>query len=79
MTPWGEEIPETRPSKKSWCGRRATEAETGSGLMAASATCRTQADVTPRPPPCVLIEPRAAALLADQPAVSARRITSALG
>ena len=77
VSPWVEETPDSRPSKQRWFGRRVTEAETGRGFIAASATCRTKADVTPRPPPGVLIEPRAAAMLADQPAVSARRITSA--
>ena len=77
VSPWVEETPESRPSKQRWFGRRVTEAETGRGFIAASATCRTKADVTARPPPRVLIEPRAAAMLADQPAVSARRITSA--
>ena len=74
VSPWVEETPDSRPSKQRWFGRRVTEAETGRGFIAASATCRTKADVTPRPPPGVLIEPRAAAMLADQPAVSARRI-----
>ena len=77
MSPWVEETPDSRPSKQRCIGRRVTEAETGRGFIAASATCRTKADVTTRPPPGVLIEPRAAAMLADQPAVSARRITSA--
>ena len=74
VSPWVEETPDSRPSKQRWFGRRVTEAETGRGFIAASATCRTKADVTPRPPPGVLIEPRAAAMIADQPAVSARRI-----
>ena len=77
VSPWVEETPDSRPSKQRWFGRRVTEAETGRGFIVASTTCRTKADVTPRPPPGVLIEPRAAAMLADQPAVSARRITSA--
>jgi len=77
VSPWVEETPDSRPSKQRWFGRRVTEAETGRGFIAASATCRTKADVTARPPPRVLIEPRAAAMLVDQPAVSARRITSA--
>ena len=64
VSPWVEETPNSRPSKQRWFGRRVTEAETGRGFIAASATCRTKADVTPRPPPGVLIEPRAAAMLA---------------
>ena len=64
VSPWVEETPDSRPSKQRWFGRRVTEAETGRGFMAASAACRTKADVTPRPPPGVLIEPRAAAMLA---------------
>ncbi len=78
VSPWVEETPDSRPSKQHCIGRRVTEAETGRGFIAASATRRTKADLTPRPPPGFMIEPRAAAMLADQPAVSARRITSAL-
>jgi len=37
------------------------------------------ADVSPRPPVSLVIEPRAAAMFADQPAVGARRIAFALG
>ena len=64
VSPWVEETPDSRPSKQRWFGRRVTEAETGRGFIAASATCRTKADVTTRPPPGVLIEPRATQTLA---------------
>ena len=70
VSPWVEE----RPSNQRWFGRRVTEAETGRGFMAASATCRTKADVTPRPPG-VLIEPRPAAMLARLTALPRRGFT----
>ncbi len=37
-TPWVEETPDSRPSKQRCIGRRVTEAETGRGFIAASAT-----------------------------------------
>ena len=79
VPPWVYESLDSRPRKQRSIGGRVGEAETGRGFVAASATRRLKAEVTPRPRLTLVIEPRAAAMLADQPAVGARRIACALG